>query len=144
MIDYDSFSRCHLTDIFFRYSRGSKRVKDVMMQNTKFTSNKMQSLTEATLIWTRHINICKRYKHSAIIYLPKHICKGYFGRSKENSATDKLSFVINNLIEITHTRFSTDKHYEKCCDSCLYLQLRPKLLNKMDDVNVYCKQLYKR
>ena len=27
MIDYDSFSRCHLTDIFFRYSRGSKRVK---------------------------------------------------------------------------------------------------------------------
>ena len=27
MIDYDSFSRCHLTDIFFRFSRGSKRVK---------------------------------------------------------------------------------------------------------------------
>ena len=27
MIDYDSFSLCHLTDIFFRYSRGSKRVK---------------------------------------------------------------------------------------------------------------------
>ena len=27
VIDYDSFSRCHLTDIFFRYSRGSKRVK---------------------------------------------------------------------------------------------------------------------
>ena len=26
MIDYDSFSRCDLTDIFFRYSRGSKRV----------------------------------------------------------------------------------------------------------------------
>ena len=33
MIDYDSFSRCHLTDIFFhltdiffRFSRGSKRV----------------------------------------------------------------------------------------------------------------------
>ena len=25
MIDYDSFSRCHLTDIFFRFSRGSKR-----------------------------------------------------------------------------------------------------------------------
>ena len=27
MIDYDSFSRCHLTDIFFRFSRGRKRVK---------------------------------------------------------------------------------------------------------------------
>ena len=27
MIDYDNFSRCHLTDIFFRFSRGSKRVK---------------------------------------------------------------------------------------------------------------------
>ena len=27
MIDYDSFSRCHLTDIFFSFSRGSKRVK---------------------------------------------------------------------------------------------------------------------
>ena len=26
MIDYDSFSRCYLTDIFFRFSRGSKRV----------------------------------------------------------------------------------------------------------------------
>ena len=26
MIDYDSFPRCHLTDIFFRFSRGSKRV----------------------------------------------------------------------------------------------------------------------
>ena len=26
MIDYDSFSRCHLADIFFRFSRGSKRV----------------------------------------------------------------------------------------------------------------------
>ena len=26
MIDYDSFSRCHLTDIFFRFSRESKRV----------------------------------------------------------------------------------------------------------------------
>ena len=26
MINYDSFSRCHLTDIFFRFSRGSKRV----------------------------------------------------------------------------------------------------------------------
>ena len=28
MIDYDSFSRCHLTDIFSRYFRGSKRVKE--------------------------------------------------------------------------------------------------------------------
>ena len=27
MIDYDSFSHCHLTDNFFRYFRGSKRVK---------------------------------------------------------------------------------------------------------------------
>ena len=26
MTNYDSFSHCHLTDIFFRYSRGSKRV----------------------------------------------------------------------------------------------------------------------
>ena len=26
MIDYDSFSRCHLTDIFFPFSSGSKRV----------------------------------------------------------------------------------------------------------------------
>ena len=26
--DYDSFSHCHLTDIFFRFSGGSKRVKD--------------------------------------------------------------------------------------------------------------------
>ena len=30
MIDYDSFSHCHLTDIFFRYFRGSKRVKQFM------------------------------------------------------------------------------------------------------------------
>ena len=27
MIDYDSFSHCHHADIFFRFSRGSKRVK---------------------------------------------------------------------------------------------------------------------
>ena len=27
MIDYDSFLHCHLTDIFFRYFRGSERVK---------------------------------------------------------------------------------------------------------------------
>ena len=27
MTNYDSFSHCHLTDIFFRYSRGSERVK---------------------------------------------------------------------------------------------------------------------
>ena len=27
MTNYDSFSHCHLTDIFFRFSRGSKRVK---------------------------------------------------------------------------------------------------------------------
>ena len=26
MIDYDNFSHCHLTDIFFRYFRGSERV----------------------------------------------------------------------------------------------------------------------
>ena len=28
MIDYDSFSRYHLMDIYFRFSRGSKRVKN--------------------------------------------------------------------------------------------------------------------
>ena len=28
MIDYDSFSRCHLTDIFFRFSRGAKELID--------------------------------------------------------------------------------------------------------------------
>ena len=33
MIDYDSFSRCHLTDIFFRFSRGSKRVKTQKNKN---------------------------------------------------------------------------------------------------------------
>ena len=32
MIDYDSFSRCHLTDIFFCFSRGSKRVKMVFLK----------------------------------------------------------------------------------------------------------------
>ena len=26
MIDYDSFSRCHLTDIFFRFSRRAKEL----------------------------------------------------------------------------------------------------------------------
>ena len=35
MIDYDSFSRCHLTDIFFRFSRGSKRVKIDQSETTK-------------------------------------------------------------------------------------------------------------
>ena len=30
MINYDSFSRCHLADIFFRYSRGSKRVNGML------------------------------------------------------------------------------------------------------------------
>ena len=30
MIDYDSFSRCHPMDIFFRFSRGSKRVKHLI------------------------------------------------------------------------------------------------------------------
>ena len=34
MIDYDSFSRCHLTDIFFRFSRGSKRVKPIWLLNS--------------------------------------------------------------------------------------------------------------
>ena len=31
MIDYDSFSRCHLTDIFFRFSHGSERVKNELI-----------------------------------------------------------------------------------------------------------------
>ena len=31
MIDYDRFSRCHLTDIFFRFSRGSKSLKDYLV-----------------------------------------------------------------------------------------------------------------
>ena len=28
MIDYDSFSRCHLTDIFFAFHAGAKELKD--------------------------------------------------------------------------------------------------------------------
>ena len=37
MIDYDSFSRCHPTDLFFRFSRGSKRVKIKMRIALGFT-----------------------------------------------------------------------------------------------------------
>ena len=37
MIDYDSFSHCHLTDIFFRYFRASKRVKTPVFFETKTT-----------------------------------------------------------------------------------------------------------
>ena len=37
MIDYDSFSRCHLTDIFFRFSRRSKRVKIEKMNFLDFS-----------------------------------------------------------------------------------------------------------
>ena len=36
MIDYDSFSRCHLTDIFFyRFSHGSKRAKGYIVGSRK-------------------------------------------------------------------------------------------------------------
>ena len=28
MIDYDSFSRCHLTDIFFAFHAGAKELKE--------------------------------------------------------------------------------------------------------------------
>ena len=38
MIDYDSFSRCHLTDIFFRHSHGSKRVKKFSISQMKNNS----------------------------------------------------------------------------------------------------------
>ena len=30
MIDYDSFSRCHLTDIFFAFHAGAKELKNGM------------------------------------------------------------------------------------------------------------------
>ena len=32
--DYDSFSHCHLTDIFFRYFRGSQRVNSSIILHT--------------------------------------------------------------------------------------------------------------
>ena len=31
MIDYDSFSRCHLTDIFFAFHAGVKELKVVVV-----------------------------------------------------------------------------------------------------------------
>ena len=37
MIDYDSCSLCHLTDIFFRYFRGSKRAKARLLVLTQPT-----------------------------------------------------------------------------------------------------------
>ena len=40
MIDYDSFSLCHLKDIFFRFSRGSKRVKaESLLANLRSEQN---------------------------------------------------------------------------------------------------------
>ena len=42
MIDYDSFSCCHFTDIFFRFSRGSKRVKHGQTSLTDILSQKRQ------------------------------------------------------------------------------------------------------
>ena len=35
MIDYDSFSRCHLTDIFFAFHVGAKELSTVNRKNRK-------------------------------------------------------------------------------------------------------------
>ena len=44
MIDYDSFSRCHLTDIFFRFSRVSKRVKGRHFFNNLRKNSRMRPM----------------------------------------------------------------------------------------------------
>ena len=59
MIDYDSFLRCHLTDIFFRFSRGSKRVNLAITYNdfplSKESAKTFESLKETLL------NCCLSY-----------------------------------------------------------------------------------
>ena len=55
MIDYDSFSHCNLMDIFFRFSRGSKRVK---IRNSK----------DPILLKTEEISIMKWRKQYLTCY----------------------------------------------------------------------------
>ena len=35
MINYDSFSRCHLTDIFFAFHAGAKELKTSVLEDNK-------------------------------------------------------------------------------------------------------------
>ena len=60
MIDYDSFSRCHLTDIFF-YSRGSTRVKDrqALLHNTRVVY-KLNCSCRQSYIGQTHCNLATR------------------------------------------------------------------------------------
>ena len=50
MIDYDSFSRCHLTDIFFAFHAGAKELKRkpdvVAVSETKLEENMIHSNIE--------------------------------------------------------------------------------------------------
>ena len=46
MIDYDSFSRCHLTDIFFRFSRGAKELTLFKSSLTEVGGKKWKQRTE--------------------------------------------------------------------------------------------------
>ena len=45
MTNYDSFSLCHLTDIFFRYSRRSKRVKVSLLQSCRVFVHEKNDVT---------------------------------------------------------------------------------------------------
>ena len=63
MIDYDSFSHCHLTDIFFRYLRGSKRVKFVkyifVLSSTCIAISNNSNVDFNILMLKTHLSRCK-------------------------------------------------------------------------------------
>ena len=40
MIDYDSFSRCHLTDIFFAFHAGAKELNTFKYEQTYLVNRK--------------------------------------------------------------------------------------------------------
>ena len=51
-----SFSHCHLAEIFFRYSRGSKRAKQIRSKSveTAFYAKSLNIDCDVTIVWRNH------------------------------------------------------------------------------------------
>ena len=82
MIDYDSFSHCHLTDIFFATFAGAKelsmhKINSITTSNTHIqlkhsannTHNTAQLIHHATKIISRHIILSRNVLYSIIVPL---------------------------------------------------------------------------
>ena len=73
MIDYDSFSHCHLTDIFFHYFRGSKRVKNQIIPQ-------LQQLTNLNDFYFQQDGAPPHYSRGIREYLDEKFSSAWIGR----------------------------------------------------------------